>query len=288
MFVSDNTVAQLFAYLSSGLSDEYEEREGINVAQLCFEELLGLSRVDLVMKAEERLSESEILKIHHALKELKKGRPVQYVIGYTEFCGLNIQVDENVLIPRPETEELVQWVVDTNTSKYPTILDLCTGSGCIALAIKHLIPSAKVHASDVSKSALDVAYKNSISLALEVQFREGDILDGQPELSGLDVIISNPPYIGEDERDSLHSRVLDHEPNIALISPGDALKFYRTIASYAATQLNPGGRLFFELTEKYASEILEIVELAGFPMVEVREDINGRPRMLRAEKAAEA
>ena len=284
MFVSNNTIAQLFSYLSSGLSDQYDEREALNVTQICFEELLGLSRIDLVMKAEERLSESEILKIHHCLKELKKGRPVQYVIGYTEFYGLKIEVNESVLIPRPETEELVAWVVETVNSKYPAILDLCTGSGCIALALKHAIPDATVHASDVSKPALDVAYRNSISHALDVQFQEGDILQGQPELLGLDIIVSNPPYVGENERNTLHPRVLDHEPNLALFSSGDPLKFYRTIASYAATQLCPGGVLFFELAEKYAQDIAQIVDQAGLQNAEVRSDISGRPRMLRAQR----
>jgi len=288
MFVTDNTIAQLFSYLSSGLSNQYDEREALNVTQLCFEELLGLSRIDLVMKAEDRLSESEILKIHNTLKELKKGRPVQHVIGYTEFSGLRIKVNEDVLIPRPETEELVKWVLDSVDSKWPTILDLCTGSGCIALALKHAVPNATVNASDVSKPALDIAYQNSIENALEIKFFEGDILEGQPEISGLDFIVSNPPYVGEDERDSLHPRVLNHEPNLALFSSGDTLKFYRSIASFAISQLNPGGWLFFELTEKYSHEIADIVGFAGFKHVEVRSDINGRPRMLRGQKSIES
>ena len=288
MFVSDNTIAHLFSYLSSGLSDQYDAREALNVTQLCFEELLGLSRVDLVMKAEERLSESEILKIHQALKELKKGRPVQYVIGYTEFSGLRIKVNEDVLIPRPETEGLVKWVLDSVDSKYPTILDLCTGSGCIALALKHAVPNAKVNASDVSKPALDIAYQNSIENALEIKFFEGDVLEGEPDISGLDFIVSNPPYVGEDERDSLHPRVLNHEPNLALFSSGDTLKFYRSIASFAIGQLNPGGWLFFELSEKYSHEIAEIVDFAGFEHVEVRSDINDRPRMLRGQRSIES
>ena len=288
MFVSNNTIAQLFSYLSSGLSDQYDEREALNVTQICFEELLGLSRIDLIMKAEERLSESEILKIHQALKELKKGRPVQHVIGYTEFSGLRIKVNEDVLIPRPETEELVKWVLESLDSKYPTILDLCTGSGCIALALKHAVPNATVNASDVSKLALDVAYQNSIENTLEIKFLEGDVLEGQPEIYGLDFIVSNPPYVGEDERDSLHPRVLNHEPNLALFSLGDTLKFYRSIASFSISQLNPGGWLFFELNEKYSREIADIVELSGFGKVEVRSDINDRPRMLRGQKPIES
>jgi release factor glutamine methyltransferase len=283
MFVSDNTVAKLFGYLSDGISDQYDEREALNVTQLCFEELLGLSRIDLVMNADTRLSESEILKIHHCLKELKSGRPVQHVIGYTHFCDLKIEVNEHVLIPRPETEELVAWVKESVDAKFPTILDLCTGSGCIALALKKFKPSSVMHASDLSKEALDVAYGNSISNALEIQFHQGDILQGQPEIAGLDVIISNPPYVSDEEREELHSRVLEHEPHMALFSPGDPLKFYRVIAGYSLSQLNPGGQLFFELSVNYADQIADIVRGAGFEEVEVRDDINGRPRMLRAK-----
>lgn len=286
MFVTDNTVAKLFGYLSEGLSDQYDEREALNVAQLCFEELLGLSRIDLVMKADARLSESEIIQIHHCLKELKSGRPVQHVIGYTHFCDLKIEVNEHVLIPRPETEELVAWVIESVDAKFPTILDLCTGSGCIALALKKNWPSSVMHASDLSKEGLDVAYRNSISHVLEIQFHQGDILQGQPEIAGLDLVISNPPYVSEEEKGEMHSRVLEHEPHMALFSPGDPLKFYRVIAGYSLSQLNPGGLLFFELSVNYADQIADIVRDAGFEDVEIRNDINGRPRMLKAKNPA--
>lgn len=287
MFVADNTVGNVFAYLSGGLADHYDEREVINVATLCFEELLGLTRTDLVLKAEDRLSESEILKIHACLKELKKGRPVQYVIGEVDFRGLRLEVNESVLIPRPETEELVQWVLDSTQHKFPHVVDLCTGSGCIALSIKKELPESRVTGTDLSSEALQVAYQNSVKNALDVQFTQGDILEGKPEISGVDIIISNPPYVADDESNTLHDRVLEHEPHMALFSPGDHLKFYRVISTYAYSQLNPGGQLFFELSEKYAANTAEIVEQSGLEEVELRDDINGRPRMLRAVKAPE-
>ena len=283
--MSDNSVGGLFAYLCSELTELYEERESTNIAVEIFQGLFGLSRVDLVLKAGERLSESQIVSLFRALKELRKLRPVQYILGKAHFMGLELLVDERVLIPRPETEELVNWIIESYREKYPRLLDIGTGSGCIALALKSKFPNATIHACDVMPKALELASKNAQNLGLNVEFHEGDILEGEPELGPYDIIVSNPPYIPPSDKNRMWDNVTAFEPDVALFTPDDdPLIFYRAIAGYCTVSLKEGGWVYVEVHEDRAEKVVEVFDVHGLVDVEVKLDMQNRPRMVRARR----
>ena len=244
------------------------------------------------------------------VEELAAGRPLQYVLGYTEFCGLRIGVQEGVLIPRPETEELVDWMV-SSAGNARRILDVGTGSGCIALALKARLPQAEVCAADLSEKALAMARRNATTLGLDIVFGRADALayettetgnstsqDNASESdapagaldrvfgSGFDLIVSNPPYIPLSERDEMRRNVTDWEPESALFVPEtDPLLFYRAIARCAKGMLTPNGRLFFEVHERFATLTRDLLRTEGYIDVTLRNDFNDKPRMLCGQKA---
>ncbi len=283
MKIRDNKVGSMLQQYREELGKLYEHREVEGIVALVFQHHLHFSRADLVLKRNDGLSESELLRLHFSLKELKKGRPVQYVLGQAAFYGMQLNVNEEVLIPRAETEELVQWIVEDNPGEIGRIVDIGTGSGCIALALKKMLPFASVMAIDVSTTALALAQQNAKKQGLEVQFERVDVLtEGIAHLEPFDVIVSNPPYVLESDSAAMETHVLAHEPHLALfVSDNDPLLFYHTIAEQALTQLKTGGRLYFEIHENYGEEIVKTLTFKGFKKVELRKDINGKHRMVR-------
>lgn len=227
--------------------------------------------------------------LNSILPQLLTGRPFQYVLGKAWFYGLTLSVNESVLIPRPETEELVDRIVQSlkvEDRQNPTIIDIGTGSGCIALALKKALPQAKVYALDVSGKALSVARQNAKALNLEINFVQADILEWElvtdPELR-FDVVVSNPPYITPGEKEKMELHVLDFEPDLALFVPEESpLLFYQYIADFARHHLWPGGKLYFEINKVYGLEIKELLKKMGYKEVKIVQDMQGADRMIEA------
>jgi release factor glutamine methyltransferase len=270
--------------------------EGPELQQLIFmllEDVKGFSRTDLHMKGYEELSNGDIEILSRFTSELEQGRPVQYVLGYTWFCGMKFAVNEKVLIPRPETEELCEWLLShisipiaIGITSHISLLDVGTGSGCIAVALKRKYPGASVHAMDVSGAALGIAMKNAAANGTEIFFHEGDILSETIQKSittKFDVIVSNPPYVRKSEMASMAENVRRYEPHTALfVDDSDPLVFYRAIASFAKTHLKSRGQLFFEINEAMGRQVHDLLLDKGFRDVEIKNDISGKERMVRA------
>ena len=261
------------------LSDSYDEREAKAVARYLLDVGYGLTMTDIIGGAVERIDES---RLNEQLRRLQAGEPVQYVLGRTFFCGHEFRVRPGVLIPRPETEELVGVACD-RVARYGEIhiLDIGTGSGCIAISLALAIPDAQVEAWDVSDEALAIARENASHLGAKVTFKKNDILKGNvaPSLGKATLIISNPPYICEKERKDMEQRVLDHEPSLALFVPDDdPLLFYRSIAEYATKALTPKGLLLFEINPLYKDAMEEMLLSLHFHDIVFHEDQFGKIR----------
>ncbi len=262
----------------------YSEREARNILLLALEDVFKFNRSALLISKEIDLSEEQKEEVNEILFRLKTGEPYQYIVGFTYFDDLKMEVAPGVLIPRPETEELVAWI-DESVQNRPNqkIEDWCTGSGCIALALKNRNKNADVSGYDISEEALEISMCNAQELNLEVRFSKKDALNPLPDRK-VDVIVSNPPYIPWKEKEEMHQNVTEFEPDLALFVPNDdPLLFYQSIANYASKALSEGGLLFFELHENYASETKEMVEQLGFSSVEIRTDLQGKQRMLKAQ-----
>lgn len=287
MFVKDNTVSSIKNYFFDRLSGQYSASE----LKLMFNEFLmsrlNLSRAELMLSSDIRLSESDLLFFRSCVHRMKVSEPFQHVLGTTEFYGLEIKCDKRALIPRPETEELVDWIIKDNTHVSPVILDVCAGSGCIALALKSEIPNATIEAIDVSDEALSLANENAELLNLEVRFDKMDVLSSHSlvkQTQKWDVIVSNPPYIPVSDKEQMHSNVLDFEPGLALfVSNEDPLIFYRKIAELALISLSDSGVLYFEIHENLGDEVVELLESIGFKSVECRKDMQRKDRMIKAQ-----
>lgn len=259
---------------------------------MLFEAYLGWNQVKLMLNREQTINQSDLLKFHWAVEDLKRYRPIQHIIGHTEFCGLQIEVSQDVLIPRPETEEIVYRIQDIMNDRLPSlekpqILDICTGSGCIALALKNFRSEAKVLGVDISTKALAIAKSNAKRLGMAVEFVEHDILNGTMQLpiETFDVIVSNPPYICESEKIDMSANVLDHEPGIALFVPDqDPLLFYRAIAQYAINHLSDRGFLAFEINEHLGEETCALLQGIGFT-TELYKDFREKDRCIIAYKS---
>lgn len=267
-------------------------REARAIVRLVMEERYGLSQTDLLLGKDTQISATDRKDFEKIAVQLLDGVPVQYVLGFADFCGHRFRVTPEVLIPRPETEELVRWAVTLYKARQTpsAILDLCTGSGCIAISLALAFPEAFVDAVDISPSALAVATSNAHDLGAEnIHFIEKDIESIETDSSSLptspyQLIISNPPYIRECEAADMSATVLDHEPHQALFVPdGDPLLFYRAIARIALAALAPGGLLMVELNAALADSTYRLFEDAGFIDIQVRHDQFGRPRMLKAK-----
>lgn len=265
-----------------------EELTAFNEANLyfefCCEAWLGMRKTDLLIDKDRELSESEILQFLYGIKELKKHRPIQYVTGLSWFYGLELKVKEGVLIPRPETEELVDWILETcNSAK--SILDIGTGSGCIPLSLKSNLKSAEVYGYDISTDAIAIAKANGEALDLKVNWQVVDVLDNQSwPIDKMEVIVSNPPYIPESDKEFMHENVLAYEPELALFVPNhNPLLFYQKIAQFGKQNLTDGGCLFFEIHEDYGNETVEMLKAEGYQDVELRKDLQGKDRMVKSK-----
>jgi release factor glutamine methyltransferase len=272
----------------------HEELDGIygngEVGVFCemlFEAFLGWDKVRLLTSKEQTIDQSDLLRFHWALEYLKQYRPIQHIIGYTDFCGCRIGVSPDVLIPRPETEEIVNWIINNFTFHLSpfTLLDLCTGSGCIAIALKKAFSAAEVTAVDVSAAALEMARQNAKDNGKEVRFLQADVLNGVDGLSGsYGLIVSNPPYVMEKERAQMQRNVLVYDPALALFVPdGDPLRFYRAIANIAKQCLVQDGMLVVEINERLAEETGALLKDYGFT-AEVHTDFRGKARWISAKR----
>jgi release factor glutamine methyltransferase len=274
-------------YIREELRTSHTEGEIRELTRQLLHALRGFTLTDIILRKDEILSPEDRQIIRVMVDRLKKQEPVQYVIGETEFFGLRIKLNPHVLIPRPETEELVQWVISEQQSEPGSVLDLCCGSGCIALALKKAFPSARVIASDLSPEALEMAIENSKANRLEISFIEADILrwsdfQGWKEC---ELIISNPPYVTNGEKVKMVKNVLDYEPHLALFVPDeDPLIFYRAIGEFAGTWLRPGGWIYFEINEQFGDQISELLRHLGYTDIQVRRDFREKERMVRAKK----
>ena len=285
------TIKDVFLAFQQQLQTVYDSREIEAVALLVLEELTGMSRTKIKAFPEADIPAEAAEKVESLLHELKTGKPVQYILGSTEFYGLHFLVNPATLIPRPETEELVEWVLGESkkfkiqNSKL-SILDIGTGSGCIAISLKKNLQHADVSAVDISPEALKTAKQNAVINDVHIAFIEQDILtDDNSKIVNLqpDIIVSNPPYVTLADKLKMHTNVNDFEPHTALFVPDhDPLIFYKAIASYAVEHISDDGLLFFEINEGYGKETVELLSDKGFTDIELRQDMSGRDRMVKA------
>jgi len=256
---------------------------------LIIEKEFGYNKSKTIMRLDEPLSMGESIMIHGCLNRLKKSEPIQYILGETEFYGMYYKVNRDTLIPRPETEELVDWIISDVKMEIQDaplrIVDLGTGTGCIAISLARNIRESEVWGWDVSEGALKVARKNAKSNKVHVNFERRDMLK-LPEINDkYDIIVSNPPYVRESEKKAMKKNVLDYEPAIALYVPdNDPLVYYKAISRWAQDALKPGGALYFEINEYLGNEVIKLLEQEGFSEIELNKDLSKRDRLVRAFK----
>lgn len=279
------------------IATSYEDGEARAIARILIEELFGLSYTDIVCDATDELSADDTLRLDTAVRRIEQGEPLQHVLGYADFCGNRFGVNASVLIPRPETE----WLVDEGErlingaascpdtpSATKRILDIGTGSGCIAISLKLRLSDAYVEAWDISEEALRTAESNAKALEAEVAFCKRDALKAEESATPWNLIVSNPPYICDSERAAMDDNVLLHEPHTALFVPDDdPLRFYRAIARYALRSLSDGGSLLFECNTRYAEATGEMMREMGFEDVTVNDDCFGLPRFVKGSSPSQ-
>lgn len=288
----------LFRNITDTLTAIYDRNEARAITSWLLHELLPeKTDYDILLLTENDTSITSTQKhdIAKAVQRLTKGEPIQYIIGKTEFCGLTIQVGSGVLIPRPETEELIMWLVNNyhyvnpQQSAPQNILDVCTGSGCIALALKKNFPSARVEGWDISQKALNIALQNSQALSLPIIYNKVDVIEKcqlHEHMSNtintcFDIIVSNPPYVLNSEKEEIHKNVLDYEPSIALfVNDNTPLIFYEHITHFASHHLSDNGVLAFEINSRFGLDILRLMEDTGFTDVAIRKDQFGKDRFV--------
>lgn len=271
------------------LTPVFDEGEAESFFYLILEEKHQLKRIDLALQPDLVLSENELNNWNLLLEQLKKEIPVQYLLGKTSFYGLDFEVNPNVLIPRQETEELVQWIIESSNEKAKSqklkIVDIGTGSGCIAISIAKNIAHSKVFAIDVSENALATAQKNAEINNVKVTFLNKNILETSDLEQQFDIIVSNPPYVRNLEKQEIKKNVLENEPHLALfVDDNDALIFYKKIAELALLNLSENGALYFEINQYLGKEMIELLEKMNFKNVELRKDIYGNDRMIKGTK----
>lgn len=269
-------------YFLEKLTPLFDSMEAESFFAITLEELKGWRRTDLALNPDAELSGEEIEKWNTVLGELETQKPIQYIFGKAHFYGLEFEVNPNTLIPRPETEELVEWIITENQHKGQlNLLDIGTGTGCIAISLAKNLPDASVSAIDVSEGALATAKRNAQHNTAEVNFILQDILAAETLPQVYDVIVSNPPYVRNLEKHEIKENVLQYEPHLALfVDDNDPLLFYRKIALLARTQLSPNGRLYFEINQYLGPETVQMLEDYGFVNVVLKKDIYGNDRMV--------
>jgi len=271
-------VSNIIPYFRKELSVIFNDREVLNWAYLSIEYLLGYNRSECIIHSDKSIDIRVSDKLKNIIADLKTNKPFQYILGETYFYGLKIILNMHTLIPRPETEELVDWVLKEN---FNSALDIGTGSGCIAIALAKY-SNADVSAIDISEQALKVAKENEILNSVQVNWSQQDILEVQ-SLSKVDLFVSNPPYVLNSEKERMQKNILEYEPHLALFVPdNDPLIFYKKIADIATESLTAGGKLFFEINEYFANELIAILTQIGFVDIQLKKDINDRDRMIKA------
>ena len=269
--------------IRDALRGHYPDSEALSLAKMLLTEVFGFSTLELYGGKDKEISGNRLRDLHEMLSRLKKNEPIQYIIGTESFCGLTFEVNPNVLIPRPETQELVRWIEADWKSVPCRILDIGTGSGCISISLAKFLEGAKVESWDISEGALQVARRNCVRNEAEVLLRQQDVLSAVPEGELYQVIVSNPPYICEKEKVDMDANVLDWEPETALFVPdADPLLFYRKIAELGVSMLCEGGALYFEINRAYGEETLRMLEGLGYRQLELRKDDFGNDRMIKA------
>jgi len=281
-------IQQAYKQLLFQLYEMYDDREAANIADMVIENITSFKKVDRLINKHFPLSETQLQLLNDHTTELLKHKPVQYVLHEAWFAGMKLYVDENVLIPRPETEELVEWIVKTVASRessVTSILDIGTGSGCIPIVLKKKLPSCEIHALDISEAALNVAKQNAATQQTEINFHLLNILEKSSwkQLSRFDIIVSNPPYVKQSEASSMQKNVLQYEPHLALfVDDEDALKFYKAIAEFGLQHLNNDGYLFFEINEMMSAQVFDLLTHYGYCDIELEKDLQNKERMIKA------
>jgi release factor glutamine methyltransferase len=288
MKIASNKIKDIVRFFNEELNGIYDPEELAAMIRYCFEEFSGLKGAMLNDRNETTVSESELLKYNFAVKDLKKEKPLQYIFGRADFYGLKFSVNEHVLIPRPETEELVHTIIqDSKGRKDLRILDVGTGSGCIPVTLKKHLPGAELYGIDISEKALELAKENAKNNNVSVSFIREDVLSPfsflrSPLKPEFDIIVSNPPYICESEKESMKKNVLEYEPHLALfVESDDALLFYRKIADMALKLLLPEGKIYFEINAAFGPELEQLLVLKGFKNVTLIKDMSNKNRILR-------
>ena len=280
-------IKSLREFIKKELGEGYPEREIESLTRILFEEIVHIPGSELNLDPARPLDPGQVQQMREAVAQLRRNKPIQYVLGYADFFGMRFRVTPAVLIPRPETEELVQWVVEDHRDAAPRILDVGTGSGCIAVALKKNLPDATVFATDISTNALRIAAENAETNRAEVHFIQHDV---ETHFAGdktgkLDIIVSNPPYVPFSEKEGMHPNVTEFEPPEALFVPDRHLfKFYSLIAQAGHYFLIKGGMIYFEIHEKFGDRIKELLASQGYGDIVLRQDINGKDRMIRCRR----
>ncbi|BDD11046.1 release factor glutamine methyltransferase [Fulvitalea axinellae] len=266
------------------IGELYDEREARNVAGRLLEDLFGITRMDILTDRQMNWGESEDERFSEALRRIATGEPLQYIVGKAPFYGREFLVNPATLIPRPETEELVDLVIKDNQGFRGRILDIGTGTGCIPITLAAELSGCQTEGLDISDGALDTARKNAEALGVDTVFRKSDILTDELEENTYDIIISNPPYVRDSEKALMHRNVLEHEPHTALfVSDSDPLLFYRRIAHLASEALRQNGRLYFEINEAFGEATAEMMRQSGFHQIRILKDLQGKDRIVAGE-----
>ncbi|MCX7743119.1 MAG: peptide chain release factor N(5)-glutamine methyltransferase [Flavobacteriales bacterium] len=284
--IPNNKASSLFRFIHQHLATQYSSDEVNAIANLLMEHFAGITSIEFRKNPDQLLNQSVIMQVHGALDLLKQGKPVQQIIGWCEFYYQRYIVNEHVLIPRPETEELVELTIQSSKIETPTILDIGTGSGCIAISLKKAFPKAEVWAMDVSVEAMNIARKNAQQLEADIMFFNADLFSFNQwnNLPEFDIIISNPPYIAYDEINSIPPGVKDFEPHIALfVAEKDPLVFYRKIAEIGRLKLKPQGQIWVEINERLGIDTYQVFVDAGYPKVVLLNDLSGKHRFVNAQ-----
>jgi release factor glutamine methyltransferase len=292
MRIASNKLSELYTFYKNELSSIYDEGELYAIFELVCEKYLGFSKTEVRLKFAEKINQSNLINIYNTGVELRKGIPVQYILGEADFYGLKFNVNSSTLIPRPETEELVDLVIKHSLAAYNSsllsILDIGTGSGCIPVTLKKHLPDAQVTGIDISAKALEVAKSNALKNNAEIEFIKSDVLASPFSISPLpfSIIISNPPYVLNSEAGQMDARVLEHEPHLALfVEDNDPIIFYKRIIDLCETCLKSGGYLYFELNPLYASDVKNYANAANlFTFTGLITDMSGKQRFFKAQR----
>lgn len=289
-------------YIKDQLTEIYNEQESANIAGLAIEHVTGLAKTERISNKYSELSPIQFEQLEKDLQRLRQHEPIQYVMNKAWFYGMELYVDSNVLIPRPETEELVQWIIDdvkvsgkdvfireptkADETTQLKILDVGTGSGCIPLALKKAMPKAEVWGCDVSEEALNVARRNGSALDIRVDFQGVNFLDEAQQrlLPTVDIIVSNPPYVPMKDKEQMNANVVDHEPHTALFVPDeDALIFYKALSEFGKKRLHKNGSIYMEIHEEIGIDVWKLFKESSYNNVELKKDMQGKNRMVRAQ-----